>query len=112
MSFEKADSIFKTKATINTVIEYAPGKLIVQTLTEVDEKASILVIEGFRIRRIIHDPNKMNEEKNLLLLLPGLKKDEFPIIMSTGSQTLDLINLNTSRTQVLIDAPIYGVGPQ
>ena len=111
-SSDQCKRVFRTPDTINTVLEYAINKFVVQLLPEVDQKASILVIDGIKTMQKIHDPNQMNEEKNLLLLLPDFKENEFPMIVSTGSQTLNLINLSTGRTQVLIDAPIYGVGPQ
>ena len=102
-----ADKLLQTNETINYVMEYAPNKFVAHALP-----ASILVVYKQKVIRRIDDPNLKNSEKNLLMLIPDFNEEKFPFILSTGNETLNLVNLHTSKTQALVKWPIYGIGPQ
>ena len=46
------------------------------------------------------------------MLIHNFDEKDFPLIVSSGYDTMNLININTGRTQTLIKKPVYGVGPQ
>ena len=79
------------------MLEYAPNKFVVHILP-----ANILVVHQNTIVATIAEPNPSNNEKNLLMLIPDFHEDKLPFIVSTGNETLNLVNISTGRTQVLV----------
>ena len=72
------------------MLEYATNKFVVHVLP-----ANLLVVHQNAIIKTIAEPNLNNNEKNLLMLIPDFHEEQFPFIVSTGNETLNLVNIRT-----------------
>ena len=55
--------------------------------------------------------NPGNTDKFWLEPVPGFDVETFPFIVSSGHESLNLINVKECRHEVLVDAPVWTDGP-
>ena len=54
--------------------------------------ADILEISNWRVHKLIKDPQSGNDDKRFLTLLPGKDLSRLPFMISSGRESLNLIN--------------------
>ena len=62
----------------------------------------LLVIDQWACVRIITDPQPGNVKKFSLLTAPGFHEINFPIVITHGFETTNLINVRAGINQVLV----------
>ena len=73
--------------------------------------ADVLVISNFRVTHRIRDPQSGNDSKRFLSMLPGDDLKPLPFMISSGRESLNLINGMKQQMQILISGssmPLVG----
>ena len=95
------------KSQIFGILEYAHEKVLITVYP-----STILIIEHWMQIHTIEDPRFGNDQKYFITPLPNFHCEEFPFLVSSGYETLNLINVRDHRTEVLIKAPVRNVKSQ
>ena len=64
-----------------------------------------MLVEDWRATKIIKDPRSGNILKQWLCPMPGFDLEEVPFVLSSGSESFNIVNLKTYFMQALIDTP-------
>ena len=73
----------------------------------------LLVIRDWQAVKRITCYSPMNKDKYCLEPLPGFDIEEFPFIVSSGRESISLINVKEGeeKNEKLIDSPVWTDGP-
>ena len=71
-----------------------------------------MIIQNWEAVRIIPGNSFGNIDKYWFEPLPGFDYDDFPFIVCSGSESLNLLNVKEGHHLPLIMAPIWTDGPQ
>ena len=92
-------SLVITQEQIKSILEYAKNKFLVHTAT-----TDLLVIENFCVVHKIKESVPGNTSKHSLLPMPlsGAKTSQF--VISSGIESVNLINVKRGTIQILVNA--------
>ncbi len=99
------NSVLLKHEEIQSVFEYAPGKIIVALFT-----TNFLFLDNWKPVRIkddwyLCDTQVGNDHKFWIDFIHGFEEDEFPFLICSGRETFNMINVKDYRMEVLIQAP-------
>ena len=81
---------------IASIVEYEEESMIISI-----EPANLLLIKEWKKVRVVEDTNQGNTGKHWINPIPGFCKN-FPFLVCSGSQTFNLINVDTGKMEPLI----------
>ena len=84
---------------INSILEYGDRMSIVSI-----DPCNLLIIEDFKIVRLIEESNHGNKQKCWISLVPNFDTADFPFLICSGSQSYNIINVLTGHSEPLIHA--------
>ena len=84
---------------VTQVLEFAKNRMLLALYP-----SDLLIIHNWKINRKIVDQNTQNIEKYWLYKLPSFHQDSFPFVITSGSETFNLIDVKKGRMQRLIIA--------
>ena len=82
-----------------SVCEYAPNSLLAYSA---DVSQVLLIIHDWKVLHVIADVEPGNTNKFWLEPLPGFDADSFPLILTSGNETYNLVNVREARMYQLV----------
>ena len=82
---------------VDSVCEFAESRFLVHV-----KDTDLLIIQYWQVIHTVNEPDPTNIEKYWMSPLPYFHPVTFPFLVCSGKKTFNIINVQTSRMDVLI----------